>query len=87
MTFIKTASTFLSGCAVAFVCGALTADLRAQGGDEAIHVCVAEDGVMRLASGTCPAGQSSLQLKRAGEEAEKPDEPKEPEDKSKLEDL
>ena len=57
---------FAIGCAVGALAVTFGATLAA---DEngAIHVCAANDGVMRLAQGSeCPAGQTSLYLARPG---------------------
>jgi hypothetical protein len=46
---------------------ALVPRLRAQTRDDAVHVCAAADGVLRVATGpSCPAGQTSLYLATAG---------------------
>ncbi|RPI57729.1 MAG: hypothetical protein EHM55_00685 [Acidobacteria bacterium] len=76
---MKHLSTWLAfGAGSATTAGVLwlTAAVYAQGGyQNAVHVCVAGDGVMRVATGTCQPGQRSLYLKKAGEEIEKADEP------------
>jgi hypothetical protein len=78
MNKLSTWLAFAAGCATIGVVAGLGALLHAQAGyQNAIHVCVADDGVMRIAAGSCPPGQTSLYLKKAGDEAEKPDEPDE----------
>lgn len=56
----------------------LASDVHAQGREGAIHVCVAEDGVLRLAAvdSMCPAGQKSLYLATGGDLANKSAAPK-----------
>lgn len=55
---------FTAVCVTAGLVAWLATDLRAQS-EEGIHVCVAPDGVMRLAAGpACPAGQQSLYFKK-----------------------
>jgi hypothetical protein len=76
MKHVTTWLTFASGCATMAVVAWLTGALQAQAGlQDAIHVCVAEDNVMRLTAGTCPAGQKSMYFKKAGEEIGNADEP------------
>jgi hypothetical protein len=76
MKHLRTLLIFVAGSATTGVIVWLTAAVHAQTGyQNAIHVCVAEDGVMRIAAGSCPAGQKSLYLKKAGEDADKPDDP------------
>ena len=58
---------------LAFACGAVTIaaihalvvdlNVQAQGGDETIDVCVDSEGQMRLADGSCPAGQRTVRVK------------------------
>ncbi len=76
MKYVNVSLAFVAGCASMVAVAWLTGAVHAQSGyQNAIHVCVAEDGVLRVASGSCAPGQTSLYLKKAGEEAEKPDEP------------
>jgi hypothetical protein len=64
---------FTVGCLASAVFAWFAADLRAQG-PEGIHVCVAPDGVMRLAPGPqCPAGHESLYFKKPEIEIKAPD--------------
>lgn len=78
MKRLNTWLAFAAGCATMGIVAALTVAVRAQGMyQNAIHVCVADEGTMRLANGSCPAGQSSMWLKKAGEEAEEAEQPDE----------
>lgn len=72
MKHLHTGVSFGAGCASTVVVAWLTVGVHARAGYEnAIHVCVAEDGVMRQAEAvaSCPPGQKSLYLKKAGDEA------------------
>jgi hypothetical protein len=67
---MKPFNTFLAvafGCVTAVLFG-WNVDITAQSPADAIHVCAAEDGILRLAEGstTCPAGQKSLYLAKPG---------------------
>ena len=73
MNAINRFPAFARGCVTAIVLG-LASGATAQSGDDTILVCVAKDGVLRLASGKCPAGQDSFVLKRA--ELDEPQAPK-----------
>ncbi|HMF11125.1 MAG TPA: hypothetical protein VKE94_02435 [Gemmataceae bacterium] len=56
---------FTTGCVVAGLCAWAVTDLRAQT-QPGIHVCIATDGVMRLATGdTCPPNQQSVYFQKA----------------------
>jgi hypothetical protein len=58
---------FTLGCLVASLIGQVTVDVKAQDDDGPFHVCVAQDGVMRVVPYTdgCPTGQRSVMLKEA----------------------
>jgi hypothetical protein len=73
MKHFKTFAAFACGCAAATVLAAPHVAAR-RGDDAVVHVCAAQDGVLRLAppSAACPAGQKSLLLKRAEADAEAP---------------
>ena len=74
--YLRMGLAFAAGCVTTAGVVWITAAVQAQNGyQNAIPVCVAEDGVMRVATGSCPPGQRSLYLKKAGEEAEKVDDP------------
>jgi hypothetical protein len=76
MKHSSTWPAFAAGCATMAVVGWLAVAVQAQAGyKNAIHVCVAEDGVLRQAAGSCPPGQKSLYLKKAGEEAQEAEAP------------
>lgn len=89
MKHLSKSLAFATGCLTMAILGWLTTVVRAQTGYEnAIHVCVAEDGALRLTPGSCPLGQRSLYLKKAGEEADEPEEPDDdPADEQKLAEL
>ncbi|MDQ3347559.1 MAG: hypothetical protein M3545_06285 [Acidobacteriota bacterium] len=89
MKHLSTGLTFGAGCATTAVVGWLAVAVQAQAGyQNAIHVCVADDGVLRQAVASCPAGQKSLYLKKAGEEAPEAKEPDTgPKDDKRLSDL
>ena len=76
MKHLRIALAFAAGCATTAAIVWITAGVHAQASfQNAVPVCVAEDGVMRVATGSCPPGQRSLYLKKAGEEVEKVDDP------------
>lgn len=64
MTIKETLLAFACGVAAIATTHTLMVDLnvRAQG-DEAVDVCVNSEGVMRLATDSCPAGQQRVRLK------------------------
>lgn len=78
MRYVNRFPVLIFGVTATLVLGWLTADVSAQRGDEeGIHVCVAADGVLRLAESTaiCPPGEKSLYLAKPGaEEIETPEE-------------
>jgi hypothetical protein len=89
MKHLNTWLAFGAGCATTAVFAWLGVAAHAQAGNQnAIHVCVAEDGVLRLAGASCPPGQRSLYLKKAGEEAQEAKEPDtKPQEDKRLSDL
>ena len=85
---------FVFGCLAAAIIGKVAVRVGAQADGEGgiVHVCVAQDGVLKIAAPTavCPNGQRSLLLKRADSDVDL-DKPKDketpPVDKAKLDDL
>ena len=61
MKYLRMGLAFAGGCATTAGVVWITAAVQAQTGyQNAIPVCVGEDGVMRVATGSCPPGQRSL---------------------------
>jgi hypothetical protein len=66
MTFKETLSAFVCGVAAMIVLHALFVDLNAQAKDDALDVCVDNEGVMRVIGGAaaCSPGERKLRLKQ-----------------------
>ena len=96
MKRLKILLAFAFGCLATSTIGRVAVHVSAQGDKEGgnIHVCAAQDGVLRMVDplATCPAGQRSLILKKASSDVDL-DKPKDknndvsPIDKAKLNEL
>jgi hypothetical protein len=88
MKHCKIFLAFGLGCLFASVVGRLAVHVRAQDEGGPVHVCVAQDGVLRVVpyAAGCPQGQRSLLLKKADSTVDlgKPKEKKKDEDTSSL---